>query len=72
MKKTYMQPAIVVMGVEAATLMAGSGTTNQATYGGGDNGDKNSHTDNIGIVGDGDDFTMEAKKNNGLEWGGWE
>lgn len=60
MKKTYMQPMTALVEVSSFTLMAGSGNP-QASYGGGENGDQHSQTDNIGTAGDGDNFTMESK-----------
>lgn len=69
MKKTYMQPMVMVYGLEAATIMAGSEGNGvpSATYG--DDNEPETKTDDITTVGDNDGFIMEAKKNN--NWSDW-
>lgn len=72
MKKTYMQPMVMIYGLEASTLLAGSGAEGtgnaQASYGSDATDNESHNNESIGTVGDNDTFTQEAKK---YQWGDW-
>lgn len=54
--------------MQVAFLAGSTSDTHQSTYGGGEKGDQNSNTDNIGTAGDNDNFTMESKYNAWNQW----
>lgn len=69
MKKTYMQPMVMVYGLEASTLMAGSDKNGVPSATLGPEDEPESKTDDITKVGDNEGLIMEAKKNNWSDWG---